>query len=70
MRFVDARPFADPDVAAPKLVELANAAEPCFDNRNLIEKINRPFLYELRGTPDEYKGRPRSRHRQRRAGFA
>jgi hypothetical protein len=35
--------------------ELANAVEPYFDNRILIEKINGPFLYELRGTPAEYK---------------
>ena len=26
-----------------------------MDNRLLIEKINGPFLYELRGTPAEYK---------------
>ena len=55
MKFVDARPLADPDVAARKIVELANAVEPYFDNRILIEKINGPFLYELRGTPAEYK---------------
>jgi hypothetical protein len=55
MKFVNTRPFADPDVAARKIVELANAVEPYFDNRILIEKINGPFLYELRGTPAEYK---------------
>jgi hypothetical protein len=55
VKFVNARPFADPDVAARKIVELANACEPYFDNRILIEKINGPFLYELRGTPAEYK---------------
>jgi hypothetical protein len=55
MKFVNSRPLADPDVAARKIVELANAVEPYFDNRILIEKINGPFLYELRGTPAEYK---------------
>ncbi len=55
MKFVAARALADPDVAARKLLELANACEPYFDNRILIEKINGPFLYELRGTPSEYK---------------
>ena len=55
MKFVDTRPLADPDAAARKIVELANAVEPYFDNRILIEKINGPFLYELRGTPAEYK---------------
>jgi hypothetical protein len=57
VKFVDARPYADPDVAARKLVELANAVEPYFNNRILIEKINGPFLYDLRGSPDEYWGR-------------
>jgi len=53
VKFVDTRPLADPDAAARKIVELANAVEPYFDNRILIE--NGPFLYELRGTPAEYK---------------
>ena len=55
MKFVNSRPLADSDVAARKIVELANAVEPYFDNRILIEKINGPFLYELKGTPAEYK---------------
>ncbi len=55
MKFVNVRPLADPDAAARKIMELANAVEPYFDNRILIEKINGPFLYELRGTPAEYK---------------
>jgi len=50
-----ARPYADPDIAARKIVELANSLELYMDNRLLIEKINGPFLYELRGTPAEYK---------------
>jgi len=55
MKLVPARPLADPDVAARKILELANAVEPYFDNRILIKKINGPFLYELKGTPAEYK---------------
>ena len=55
VKFVNSRPFADPEAAARKLLELANVVEPYFDNRILIEKINGPFLYELRGTPAEYK---------------
>ena len=38
MKFVNSRPFADPDVAARKIVEFANACEPYFDNRILIER--------------------------------
>lgn len=53
-KFVEPRPYADPEVAARKLVELANAFEAVQDGRIYIEKINEPFLYELKGTP-EYK---------------
>ena len=49
------RPFADPDAAARKLIELANAFEPVQDGRIYIEKINGPFLFELKGTPAEYR---------------
>jgi hypothetical protein len=55
MKFIEPRPFADPDSAARKLIELANAFEPIQDGRIYIEKINGPFLYELKGTPAEYK---------------
>jgi hypothetical protein len=55
MKFVAPRPFADPDVAARKIIELANAVEPVQDGRIHIEKINGPFLFELKGTPAEYK---------------
>jgi hypothetical protein len=49
------RPFADPDAAARKLMKLANAFEPVQDGRIYIEKINGPFIYQLKGTPAEYK---------------
>ena len=55
MKFVNDRPFADPDGAARKLMELAHAFEPVQDGRIYIEKINEPFLYQLKGTPAEYK---------------
>jgi hypothetical protein len=55
MKFVAPRPFADPEVAARKLIELANAFEPIQDGRIYIENINGPFLFELKGTPAEYK---------------
>ncbi len=54
MKFVAARPFADPEAVARKLLELANAFEPIQDGRLYIEKINGPFLFELKGTPAEY----------------
>jgi hypothetical protein len=55
MKFVAARPFADPEAAARKLVELANAFEPIQGGRIYIEKINGPFPSELKGTPAEYR---------------
>ena len=55
MKFVEPRPFADPKIAARKLLELANAFEPIQEGRIYIEKINGPYLFELKGTPAEYK---------------
>jgi len=55
MKSVEQRPFADPDAAARKIVELANAVEPVQDGRIHIEKINGPMLFELKATPAEYK---------------
>jgi hypothetical protein len=36
-------------------VELANAFEPVQDGRIYIKKIDESFLYQLKGTPAEYK---------------
>jgi hypothetical protein len=44
MKFVEPSPFANPEVAARKLVELTNAAEAVQDSRVYIERINVPFL--------------------------
>jgi hypothetical protein len=48
------RPYADPEKAARRLLEHAQAFEPIQDGRIYIEKINGPFLYIDRGTPAEY----------------
>ena len=55
MRFVANRPFADPEFAARKLLEIANAVEPVQDARIHIEKINWPMLHDLKASPAEYK---------------
>ena len=55
MNFVERRPFADPEVAARKIIEIAHGVEAAQDGRIHIEKINGPFLYQLKGTPAEYK---------------
>jgi hypothetical protein len=55
MKFIEPRPYADPEAAMRKLLEIANTVEAVQDGRIHIEKINGPFLYELKGTPAEYK---------------
>jgi hypothetical protein len=53
MKFVAARPYADPEVAARKIIEIANAFEPVQDGRIYIEKINGPMLFVEKATPAE-----------------
>jgi hypothetical protein len=54
MRYAADRPYSDPEKAARKLLEIANAAEAVQDGRIHIEKINPPFLFRERATPAEY----------------
>ena len=54
MKFTSDRPFADPEKAARKILEIANTVEPIQDGRIHIEKINGPFLFKEGGTPAEY----------------
>ena len=49
MKFATVRPYADPEAAARKLVEIANSVEAVQDGRIHIELINGPFLYEAQG---------------------
>jgi hypothetical protein len=53
MKFTTDRPFADPEAAARKLIEIANSAEAVQDGRIHIELINLPFL-RAGGSPAEY----------------
>jgi hypothetical protein len=55
MRFSADRPYADPEKAARKLVEIANSIEAIQDGRIYIELVNWPFLSEHKGSPAEYK---------------
>jgi hypothetical protein len=55
MKFAAERPYGDPDKAARKLVDIANAVEPAQDGRIFIELINWPFLHDQKGNPAEYK---------------
>jgi hypothetical protein len=55
MKFAADRPFAEPEKAARKLIEIASTVEPIQDGRIPIELINMPFL-QAGGSPDEYRG--------------
>jgi hypothetical protein len=55
MKFAANRPYAGPEAAARKLIEIANAVEAVQDGRIFIELINGPMLFELKATPAEYK---------------
>ena len=54
MKFAASRPFADPDIAARKLIEIANTIEPVCDGRIYIELLNGAFLFSHSGSPAEY----------------
>jgi hypothetical protein len=55
MKLSTDRPYADPDKAARKLLEIANATEAPQEGRIHIEKINGPFLFTPGASPAEYK---------------
>ncbi|MGY8679364.1 hypothetical protein Q2941_16395 [Bradyrhizobium sp. UFLA05-153] len=54
MKLKSERPFANPEAAARKLVELAGGIEAVQDGRISIEKINAPFLYTLKASGEEF----------------
>ncbi|MGL3107045.1 hypothetical protein [Bradyrhizobium sp. BR 1432] len=54
MKLTAERPFANPESAARKLVEIASGIEPVQDGRIHIEKINASFLYTLKGSGTEF----------------
>jgi hypothetical protein len=54
MRFAPDRPFANPDVAARRLVEIANSVEPVQDGRIYIERVNASFL-AAGGSGDDFR---------------
>ena len=54
MKFAEPCPFANPNAAARRLVEIASTVEAVQDGRIYIELINGPFLKEG-GTPDQYR---------------
>jgi hypothetical protein len=55
LKFAATRPYADPEAAARKLIEIANSVEAVQDGRIFVELINYPMIYQLKATPAEYK---------------
>jgi hypothetical protein len=53
-KFIEPSQFTDPDAAARRLVEIANAVEAVQDGRIYIERVNGSFLEES-GTPDQFR---------------
>ena len=54
MKHAESRPYADPEAAARKLVEVAASVEAVQDGRIYIERINAPFLFTLKGSGSEF----------------
>ncbi len=54
IKYTTDSPYSDPDKAARRLLEHAQAFEPTQDGRIYIEKLNGPFLFGDKGTPAEY----------------
>jgi hypothetical protein len=54
MKFIEPRPFADPDTAAHKLVEIANGIAAVRDGRIYVEQVNAAFL-AAGGTADDFR---------------
>src|SRR6516225_11623663 len=68
MKFVTDRPLADPDAAARKLIELANAFEPVQDGRILPYRADqRPVPVSAQGHACGIQGWARACHYQRLA---
>jgi hypothetical protein len=53
MKYATEQPYADPEKAARRILEIANAVEP-VQGRIHIEKNNEPFLFRDGGSPAEY----------------
>ncbi|MCP3460009.1 hypothetical protein [Bradyrhizobium sp. CCGUVB23] len=57
MKLTADRPFANPETATHKLIELATGIEAVQDGRIHIERINALFLYTLKGSGPEFGAR-------------
>lgn len=54
-KFVEPRPYADPEAAARRIMEIANGLGDVWVGRLFIEKLNRPVLFEFGASPAEWR---------------
>jgi hypothetical protein len=54
MKYAAPRPYADPEKAARRIIEIASTVEAVQDGRIHVELINGPFLFRDMGSPAEY----------------
>lgn len=54
MKPAESRPYADAEAGARKLVQLAAGLPSLQYDRIPIEKVNGPFLYDLKATGSEF----------------
>ena len=54
MKYAATRPYADPEKAARRIIEIASTVEAVQDGRIHIEVINHPFLFKDKASPAEY----------------
>jgi hypothetical protein len=54
MKYVEGTPYADPEKAARRIMELAHVVQAVQDGRIHVEKINYPFIFRDKGSPAEY----------------
>ena len=66
MKYAADRPYADPEKAARRILEIANSVEP-IQGRIHIEKINEPFLIPRPRQPGRVQCGPLIRDRPRLA---
>ena len=55
MKYADRCSYVGSEKSARRLLKIANPFEPGQGGRIQIEKINEPLLFQLKGTPAEYK---------------
>jgi hypothetical protein len=54
LKYAATRPYADPEKAARRIIEIASTVEAVQDGRIHIELINHPFLFKDKASPAEY----------------